>query len=57
MSLSAAISLGAATLATFVAPQVYTIQGIGGVAVISALFTGAALLLLVRFVRERDDRA
>lgn len=57
MSLSAAISLGAATLATFVAPQVYTIQGIGGVAVISALFTGAALLLLVRFVRERDDSA
>jgi MFS family permease len=52
MTLSAALTLGCSTLATFVAPALYARIGIMGIALISALSTGVALLLLLTRVRE-----
>jgi predicted MFS family arabinose efflux permease len=52
MTLSAALALGGATLATFIAPTVYLSFNVTGVATLSALCTAIALLLLLTVVRE-----
>lgn len=52
MTLSAAIALGASTVATFVAPAIYTNLGITGVAGLSALCSAIAVLLILFWVRE-----
>jgi predicted MFS family arabinose efflux permease len=55
MSLSSALALGASTIAAFASPALYTAAGIGGVALLSGLFAGAALLLTLARVREADE--
>ncbi len=54
MTLSSAISLGAVTLANFVAPALYADHGITVVAVTSAVAAAVGLLLLLLFVQEPD---
>ncbi|MCC6168085.1 MAG: MFS transporter [Caldilineaceae bacterium] len=52
LTLGSAASLGASTLAAFIAPALYASTGIGGVAALSALF--AALALLLVWARVQD---
>jgi hypothetical protein len=52
LTLGAATSLGASTLAAFIAPALYASSGIAGVATLSALF--AALALLLVWTRVQD---
>jgi len=54
MTLSSAISLGAVTLANFVAPALYAGYGITVVAVTSTAAAVIGLVLLLLFVREPD---
>ena len=54
MTLSSAISLGAVTLANFVAPALYAGYGITVVAVTSTVAAVVGLVLLLLFVREPD---
>ena len=55
MTLSAAFSLGCSTIASFTAPLIYTQIGITGIAIISAICTVIALVLLVARVREPEN--
>jgi predicted MFS family arabinose efflux permease len=55
MTLSAAFGLGTATIASFVAPMLYTQVGITGIATISAIFSAIALFLLLTWVREGPE--
>ncbi|HXF62132.1 MAG TPA: MFS transporter [Caldilineaceae bacterium] len=55
MSLSSALALSASTVAAFVSPGLYTAAGIGGVALLSGLFTAVALLLTLARVREAGE--
>ena len=55
MSLSAATTLGAGTVASLVAPVIYTYTGISGVAALAALSTAFALVILITLVREGRD--
>ena len=55
MTLSSAISLGAVTLANFVAPSFYTDFGIGVVAGASVATSAVGLALLLLVVREPGD--
>lgn len=52
MTLSAAITLSSGTIASFVAPLIYTHIGVGGVAALSSALSAVALLLLLTRVRE-----
>ena len=52
MTLSAAVSLTAVTVASFIAPAVYTQYDVYGVAFLSALAAGLALYILLTHVRE-----
>jgi predicted MFS family arabinose efflux permease len=52
MTLSSAGALGASTLAAFVSPALYEQTGIGGVAALSAICAGGALVLVALRVRE-----
>lgn len=52
MTLSAALALGGATLATFIAPSVYLAFNVTGVAMLSTVCTAISLLLLLTVVRE-----
>jgi predicted MFS family arabinose efflux permease len=54
MTLSAAITLGVSTISSFIAPVLYTRIGITGVAMISALSSAIALLLLITRVRDHE---
>jgi predicted MFS family arabinose efflux permease len=55
MTLSSAISLGAVTLANFIAPALYAGYGIAVVAFTSAVAAAAGLALLLLFVREPES--
>jgi MFS family permease len=55
MSLGAAATLGASTVASLVAPLVYTRVGITGVAILSTGFSLAALVILLTLVHEQKD--
>jgi MFS family permease len=52
MTLSSAISLGASTISSLIAPVLYTQIGITGIAILSATCSAIALLLFVTRVRE-----
>jgi predicted MFS family arabinose efflux permease len=55
MTLSSAGAMTASTVAAFVAPTLYTTQGIGGVTLLSAFFAALSLTLFLTRVREADE--
>jgi predicted MFS family arabinose efflux permease len=52
MTLSAAVGLTGVTLASFTAPMLYTMHGLVGMTVVSAISSAIALVILFSFVRE-----
>ncbi len=52
MTLSATVSLGAATIAAFLTPTLYPRIGITGIAIIATVFTIVSLVVLILCVRE-----
>jgi hypothetical protein len=55
MTLSAAIGLGTSTIASFIAPSLYTQIGIEGIALVAAFCSAIALSLLLTRVREGPE--
>ena len=55
MTLSAAFSLGAVTIANFTGPWLYTQYGVWAVAATSSLSAVLAVVTLIVFVREPSD--